>query len=120
MRVTRKTLEAQNTQLRAQLAKTMKLSEAIRIGKPLVGTEHCDFKLCAIGCAWAGMTGARMTDEDLCRIHGKYPKEFCGHAGVAILKELGFPEHLGSRVSQMHTHGMPALEIADWLESKGL
>lgn len=96
---------------------TLKLSEAIRKGKPLVGMEAADFRLCALGCAWAGVKGVRMTSDDYVRLLGKYPR--AGHFGNAIMMELGFPKELGARVSYMHSSGVPALKIADRMESEG-
>lgn len=97
----------------------LKLSEAIRKGKPIVGTESTNFSFCVIGCAWAGVKGERLSIGDLSRIYHDNQKEFLEHCGIAILRDLGYPPELGPTVSRMHTTGMPALQIADWLESRG-
>ena len=95
----------------------LKLSEAIRRGKPLVGEEKIDFKLCAMGCAWAGVKGRKASYQDpefVKVIDGSYP-----NFAEAMGKHLGFDEAICRQVSRKHCGGMPALQIADWLESQG-
>jgi hypothetical protein len=97
-------------------APPMKMSEAIRIGKPLVGNEAVDFALCAIGCAWAGVHGRRMTNQDRVDARDRFPY---ARGAEKYALALGYPVAVCEEVSLKHSGGMPALEIADWLESKG-
>lgn len=100
-------------------AKTLKLSEAIRKGKPLVGTEQISFRLCALGCAWAGVKGRVMTPDDCRDIVAYGADRHPGRYERAIAEMLGYPAHLGSEVNSLHCQGTPALQIADWLEAQG-
>lgn len=99
-----------------QANRKLKLSEAIRIGKPLVGSEEVDFRLCALGCAWAGYNGRRMTERDLVHLMMKHRAP---RTAMAFGRELGFPDHIAQEVSKLHCGGMPALQIADHLQEQG-
>lgn len=88
---------------------TLKLSEAIRKGKPLVKEDKRSFQLCALGCAWAGVKGRPMSNAEY---------QACMGSGW-IGKQLGFDPILCFKVSEMHTYGKPALRIADELEAQG-
>ena len=93
---------------------TLKLSEAIRKGKPLVGEEEVDYVLCAIGCAFAGVIGRRATWNDYAKmVQPNLP------LAAGIGQALGFDPDICQRVSTMHCQGWPALMIADWLEEQG-
>lgn len=97
---------------------TLRLSEAIRKGKPLVDESADEFRFCAIGCAFAGVKGRPMTvfeQREFNQIH-------LGLSGVAraIGKHLGLSEDACERANHLHFHeDMPALLIADILESEG-
>lgn len=98
--------------------KITKLSELIRLGKPLVGDERMDYRLCALGCAWAGLTGHRMTNFeyiDLLRDANEKGGLLCD----SIASTLGYSRDICREVSHRHSIGIPALHIADWLESQG-
>lgn len=98
---------------------TLKLSEAIRKGLPIVGQEgRYSFQTCAMGCAFAGVMGRSMTDKEETSFVGG---ELISH-GVAkrIAEFLGFPARAGSLANGMHLHQlMGAIEIADRLEKQG-
>lgn len=99
-------------------AKVLKVSEAIRIGRPLIKEEDAHwFHLCALGCAWAGIRGKRMTQ----RQQDRYVKLHESPRAVAraIAKDLGINEQVAMDVNVMHGNGISALEIADWLELRG-
>lgn len=94
----------------------LKLSEAIRIGRPLVNMEdRRDWTLCAIGCAFAGVHGRKVTLPDL----------ISTDMGGSLVTQkfadrIGFPLEACQMVNRMHQTGMPALEIADSLAAQGL
>lgn len=94
----------------------MKLSEAIRIGRPMISREsQGSYRMCALGCVWAAYKGQQMTDLEEWELCNS-PK--MGHAYVA--EALGLSRKLCEVISGMHEYGqMPALAIADWLESRG-
>src|SRR5947209_7285533 len=92
----------------------LKLSEAIRRGKPLVREEGHNYYHCALGCAWAGVKGRRLTYEDL------YDNGLGAAVGWKVIADsLGFSRDLCETVSNLHMKGLPALEIAAWLEAQG-
>ena len=97
-------------------AKVLKLSEAIRIGKPLVNESSISHRFCALGCAWAGYKGREMTISDLTALH----KNGGWSWGKRFEIALGIPEAIAKDISLMHSGGTPALKIADWLEEQGL
>lgn len=99
-------------------AKVLKFSQAIRLGKPMVGVEDKSwFHLCALGCAFAGVHGRPMTLDENDAYVNKYPDAFS--VAKAIARDLGFSESDGLSVNSMHYYGMPALEIAARLEKEG-
>src|SRR5581483_5532726 len=82
-------------------AKTLKMSEAIRLGKPLIGEAESDssYQLCALGCAWAGVRGHKMTSEEMMEIvrsSGNSSDFEC-----EIAQRLGFTRELGLRVNRL-------------------
>lgn len=98
---------------------TLRLSEAIRIGKETViqGNERMTFTFCALGCAWAGIKGEEMGFKDLCAMRDSQPSlDWPGR----IATTLGFPAELGERVNSLHCRNMSALAIAATLEAEGL
>lgn len=89
-------------------AKTMKLSEAIRIGAPHV-KERPGFQGCAVACAAYAIRGYAHNyfDDDFW-----YPSDAARHFGVPI--------GLVKDVSRLHFAGMATREqCADWLELQG-
>lgn len=100
-------------------ARTMTFSEAIRIGKPLVNDESThSYRLCALGCAWAGVRGRLITTldaDDLVQVAINNRLTIPG----AIGKSLGFDPSVAQWVNDMHLRGMAALDIATELEARG-
>lgn len=94
---------------------TLKMSEAIRKGKPIVGVEHVSYKLCAIGCAWAGFNGRVLTNEDIYNNVGKFE----GSWEERFAQAMGVPVKACEIANHHHCRGVPALVIADMLEAKG-
>lgn len=100
---------------------SVKLSEAIRVGRQMLALdqERHYFRLCALGCAFAGITGRQMTYEEQ---QGFYEGDNSNEqAARRIAVFLGIPEEVGELVHYLHfEERVPALEIADQLESRGL
>ena len=94
---------------------TIKLSDAIREGTSIVQESHFSFRLCALGCAWAAVKGHQITDQEFEAIEGESDDDYA----AAIGRELGFDPEICKKVSSRHHRGIPAREIADWLESQG-
>jgi hypothetical protein len=98
----------------------LKMSEAIRLGKRTIGDNEADncYQLCALGCAWAGVFGHQLTNEEFLRqiIQRTEGADFPG----TMAETLGFPKELGIRVNKLHLAGRTALAIAAQLEAEGL
>lgn len=87
----------------------MKLSEAIRKGHPDV-SEHCGWSGCAIGAAYYAVTGRKF--EAFNREIGGIPE--------AVAREFGWDEKVAREISGRHLRGEKRLDIANWLEARGL
>lgn len=93
---------------------TLKLSEAIRKGKPIVGMENKNtFRLCALGCAWAGVKGRVLYGPE------HFDIVLSINAAHAMADALGFDRDVCDQVSRLHSQGQSALAIADILEAEG-
>ncbi len=100
-------------------SKVLKMSEAIRRGKPLVKEDRSQFCWCALGCAFAGVHGRAMTMDENFRLRVRHGTSNVDTAR-GLARELGFSEDIGVKVNELHYgERMPALKIADWLESQG-
>lgn len=102
------------TQGEPQKVGTLKLSEAIRIGKPMVVEGMTSHRFCALGCAWAGYNGRAMTMQDLCDLRVRD-----GKWSARLGESLEIPASLAEDISSKHCSGVSALEIADWLQEQG-
>lgn len=95
-----------------QPAKTLKLSEAMRIGarmRPQCFDEFfSDEGSCALGAAWEGAGLLALRGEP-------------GQAITAVMDAFGFPRcsSLGLRIAERNDAGETREEIADWLEERG-
>lgn len=95
-------------------AKTLKLSEAIRKGLPLVTEDRKNWRFCALGAAFAGVRGHEMTNDEAFEfvLQKESPPDLIADA-------LGFSRDVCRAVNDMHYNGCPATYIADWLEAHG-
>lgn len=101
-------------------AKVLKLSEAIRKGLEIVVIENkFSFTTCAMGCAFAGIKGRAMTNEEAFKfIGGDISSD---PVAMRIAQYLGIPPKVGSMVNGMHLHqALSAADIATQLEARGL
>lgn len=96
-------------------AKTLKLSEAIRIGATYrpqvrgVWFSHANGGSCALGAAWEGA-------------FGKVTRETWAHAnGTELALRFGIPSSIISEIAKRNDQGLMSREqIANWLEAQGL
>lgn len=98
---------------------TLKLSDLIRKGRPLIEAEHrhC-FRFCALGCAFAGAKGRAMTPEE----EASFCQKDVRTTPVAerIARAIGVPERAAILANEMHLfQSLLATAIADRLEAMG-
>lgn len=108
------------TKEHGEVIETLKLSEAIRKGLDIVVRENkYSFTTCALGCAFAGMKGRAMTEDEASKFIGRDIS--ADPVALRIAAYLGIPPKIASKVNGMHLHEcLSAIEIARQLEAEGL
>lgn len=94
--------------------RTLKMSEAIRIGAAMVEENHGSYCGCALGTAYRGLTGRDLSTYMRDASIGAHAQH------VAAL--FGIPLGIAVEAERKHLYSqgaMPRLQIADWLESEG-
>src|SRR5437762_1965137 len=102
-----------------EITRTMKLSQAIRMGLSIVQEDQRNWRCCALGAAFAGIHGRLMTcKESESFISDVYCRDKYHLTSHAIAANIGFSAELCEEVNRKHYLGMPAAQIADWLEAR--
>lgn len=96
-----------------------RLAAAIRRGKKILDEDEdqWSWRLCALGCAFAGERGRVMSYQEQKAFIGGSPQ----HTPFRLVAEriagaIGYSKELGFLVNELHLNGLPALEIAARLE----